>query len=349
MKALNIGGISIPVPIFQGGMGIGVSMSNLAAAVAKCGGVGVISAAQPGYREADFYRNPIEANGRALQKNIKDALHAIKDLPQKGAIGVNIMCAGKNYDELVKASIEAGVQFIISGAGLPTSLPGLCKGSKVKLIPIVSSARAAAIIIKNWAKKFDRVPDAVIFEGPEAGGHLGFKEEQLEIAQEDFYKTITEIKRELEPLTNCPLIVGGGIYHKSDMEKAMAYGADAVQIGSRFVTTEECDVHENFKKAYLNCKKEDITIIKSPVGMPGRAIRNAFIKKVEQGRIPPERCNGCITSCKPATAMYCITEALISAAKGDMDNGLIFCGSKTYQSEKIDTVADVFAEFCGKQ
>lgn len=349
MKALNIGDIHVPVPIFQGGMGIGVSMSNLAVAVAKCGGVGVISAAQPGYMEADFYKDSVAANGRALQRNIKEALHAIKDLPHKGAIGVNIMCAAKNYDELVKASIEAGVQFIISGAGLPTSLPGLCKGSKVKLIPIVSSARATAIIIKNWAKKFDRVPDAVIFEGPEAGGHLGYKEEQLESAQEDFYKTITEIKRELEPLPNCPLIVGGGIYNKVDMEKALAYGADGVQIGSRFVTTEECDVHENFKQAYLNCKKEDVTIIKSPVGMPGRALRNAFIKKVEQGRIPPERCNGCITSCNPGTAMCCITEALIRAAKGDIDNGLVFCGSKAYKSQKMETVTQIFEEFCSEQ
>lgn len=348
MKALNIGGLTIPVPIFQGGMGIGVSMSNLATAVAKCGGVGVISAAQPGFMEEDFYRNPIAANVRALQRNIKEAVHAIKDLPNRGAIGVNIMCVGKNYDELVKASIEAGAHFIISGAGLPTSLPGICKGSKVKLIPIVSSARATAIIIKNWAKKFDRVPDAVIFEGPEAGGHLGFKEEQLEGAQENFYKTITEIKRELETLPNCPLIVAGGIYEKADMEKAMAYGADGVQMGTRFVTTEECDVSDAFKQAYLNCKKQDITILRSPVGMPGRAIKNAFIKKVEQGRIPPERCNGCISSCNPKEAMYCITEALISAAKGDVDNGLVFCGSKAYKAKKIETVPQIFAEFCGE-
>ncbi len=342
LKPLKIGNLVIPTPIFQGGMGIGVSLSGLASAVAKCGGVGVISAAQPGFMEEDFYSNPIEANIRGLQKNIKEALHAIKDIPNRGAIAVNIMVAAKNYEDMVRSSIEAGVHMIISGAGLPTSLPGLCKGSKVKLVPIVSSARAAAILIKNWAKKYDRQPDAVIFEGPEAGGHLGFKEEQLETATEDFYKTITEIKKELEDIPECPLIVAGGIYTKEDVKKALSYGADGVQVGTRFVTTVECDAHENFKQAYLDSKKEDIAIIKSPVGMPGRAIRNKFIDIVEEGRLAPKRCNGCIISCNPKEAMYCITDALIRAVKGDVENGLVFCGAKAYKCDKIETVQDVF-------
>jgi len=344
LSTLTLGQLTIPIPIFQGGMGIGISLSRLAAAVAKCGGVGVISAAQVGYLEPDFYTNPKDANVRALKKYIKAALDEIKDVPNRGLIAVNIMVAARHYEELVEAAIEAGVHMIISGAGLPTSLPGMVKDSKVKLVPIVSSARAAALILKSWAKKFNRVPDAVVFEGPEAGGHLGFKEEQLEEAQENFYKTIMEIKVELEDLQNCPLIVAGGIYTKEDIEKALAYGADGVQMGTRFVTTEECDAHPNFKQAYLDAEKEDMAVIKSPVGMPGRAISTPFVKRVENGRIPPERCNACLIPCKPDVAPYCITQALINAAKGDIENGLVFSGSNAYRANKIERVEDIFRE-----
>lgn len=349
LKPMKLGELEIPVPIWQGGMGIGVSLSKLAGAVAKCGGVGVISAAQPGFLEPDFYTNPVEANIRALQRNIKEALAEIKDVVNKGIVGVNIMCASRDYDKYVTASIEAGAQIIVSGAGLPTSLPALCKNSKVKLAPMVNSARTAALIIKTWAKKYNREPDAIVFEGPEAGGHLGFKEEQLEVAQNNFYKTILEIKAELANLQNCPLIVGGGIYTKEDVEKALAYGADGVQIGTRFVTTEECDVNDNFKQAYINSTEDDITILKSPVGMPGRAIYNEFVKRTEKGRIPIEKCNACIVSCKAEDSPYCITQALINAAQGDVVNGLVFCGRNAYKSKKIEKVAEIFKELTGNK
>lgn len=344
LMPMILGDVTIPVPIFQGGMGIGVSLSRLSAAAASCGGVGVISAAQIGFREPDFYTNPKEANIRALKRNIIEAKEAIKDVANKGLIAVNIMCAARYYDEFVEASVEAGVDMIISGAGLPTSLPGIVKNSKVKIVPIVSSARATALIIKSWAKKYNRVPDAVLFEGPKAGGHLGFKEEQLDEAQEHFYETIMEIKEELEDLQDCPLIVAGGIYTKDDVQKALAYGADGVQLGTRFVTTEECDVHPNFKQAYLDAKEEDMVVIKSPVGMPGRAIRTPFIDRVEDGRIPPEKCNRCLTPCKVEEAPYCITQALINAAKGDTEHGLVFSGSNAYRATKIEKVADIFRE-----
>lgn len=339
-----LGELTIPVPIFQGGMGIGVSLSRLASAVATCGGVGVISAAQIGFLEPDFYSNPKEANIRALKRNIKEAKESIKDVLGKGLIAVNIMCASRHYDEFVEAAVEAGVDMIISGAGLPTALPGIVKNSKVKIVPIVSSARATALIIKSWTKKYNRVPDAVLFEGPKAGGHLGFKEEQLEEAQEHFYETIMEIKEEIEDLQDCPLIVAGGIYTKEDVQKVLAYGADGVQLGTRFVTTEECDIHPNFKQAYLDAKEEDMVVIKSPVGMPGRAIRTPFTDRVEDGRIPPEKCNRCLIPCKAEEAPYCITQALINAAKGDMEHGLVFSGSNAYRATKIEKVEDIFKE-----
>ncbi len=344
LAPLTLGDVTIPIPIFQGGMGIGVSLSRLAAAAARCGGVGVISAAQIGFMEPDFYTNPKEANIRALKRNIREAKEAIKDVPDKGLIAVNIMCAARYYDEFVEAAVEAGVDMIISGAGLPTSLPGIVKNSKVKIVPIVSSARATALIIKSWTKKYNRVPDAVLFEGPKAGGHLGFKEEQLEAAQEHFYETIMEIKEEIEDLQDCPLIVAGGIYTKEDVQKALAYGADGVQLGTRFVTTEECDIHPNFKQAYLNATEEDMVVIKSPVGMPGRAIRTPFTERVEDGRIPPEKCNRCLIPCKAEEAPYCITQALINAAKGDIEHGLVFSGSNAYRATKIEKVEDIFRE-----
>ena len=344
LTPMTLGDVTIPIPIFQGGMGIGVSLSGLAAAVARCGGVGVISAAQIGFMEPDFYTNPKEANIRALKRNIREAREAVKDVPDKGLIAVNIMCASRNYDDFVKAAVEAGVDMIISGAGLPTALPGIVKNSKVKIVPIVSSARATALIIKSWTKKFNRVPDAILFEGPKAGGHLGFKEEQLEDAQEHFYETIMEIKEEIEDLQDCPLIVAGGIYTKEDVQKALAYGADGVQLGTRFVTTEECDVHPNFKQAYLDAREEDMVVIKSPVGMPGRAIRTPFTDRAEGGRIPPEKCNRCLIPCKAEEAPYCITQALINAAKGDIENGIVFSGSNAYRAEKIEKVGEIFRE-----
>lgn len=350
LKPLDMGNLHIPVPIFQGGMGIGISMWKLAAAVSKCGGVGIISGAQPGYLEEDFYTDPRSANVRAIKREVALAVKEVKDVPGAGPIGVNMMCVARNYDEIIMGAIEAGAQIIISGAGLPTSLPGIVKGKDVKLVPIVSSARAAALIIKSWAKKYNRTPDAFVFEGPKAGGHLGFKEEQLDMASENFYKTIMEIKAELESLPECPLIVGGGIYTKEDVEKALSYGADAVQVGTRFVPTEECDAPQTFKDAYVNCTKDDIVIIKSPVGMPGRAIKNKFTTTVAQSaqKLPIARCNGCMTACNPKEALYCITEALITAAKGDAENGLVFCGSNAYHVDKIVKVRDIFRELTGR-
>ncbi len=347
MKPLKLGELVIPAPIFQGGMGIGISMARLAGAVAAQGGVGVISAAQPGFNEPDFHEAPVAANTRALQRNIREALAIAAEGKTPGLIGVNIMIASQNYEDYVNAAIDAGAQLIISGAGLPTSLPSIEKTKQVKLIPIVSSARAVSLIVKNWAKKYNRAPDAVIFEGPLAGGHLGFKEEQLELAEEAFYKTIREIKKELSVLPDCPLIAGGGIFNRNDALRAISCGADAIQLGTRFVTTEECDAPMAFKQAYLDCTKEDIVILRSPVGMPGRALRNSFARRMaEEGhREPIQRCNDCLIPCNPGTAPYCITSALIRAAREDVENGLVFCGANAWKCDKIETVEDIFKEF----
>ncbi|MFX0549733.1 NAD(P)H-dependent flavin oxidoreductase [Hathewaya histolytica] len=345
LKSLKIGNLEAKLPIVQGGMGIGVSLSNLASAVARCGGIGIISAAQIGFKEKDFRKDTLSANIRALKFHIKAALKKAGN----GIIGVNIMCASKNYTELVQCSIEAGAQIIMSGAGLPINLPELCKNSDIKMVPIISSRKASSVILRLWSKKYDIVPDAIVLEGPEAGGHLGFKSENIENAKKSFYNEIKEVLLEIKFFEekynkNIPLIVGGGIYDGYDISKVMSLGASGVQIGTRFVATEECDAHINYKLAYVNAKKEDIKIIASPVGMPGRALFNNFVKLSEEGPIKVKKCFKCLSHCNPATTPYCITDALINAVEGDIANGLIFCGTNGYKINKIVSVRELINE-----
>ncbi|SCN25945.1 putative enoyl-[acyl-carrier-protein] reductase II [Clostridium sp. N3C] len=345
-RPLKIGNLIASLPIIQGGMGIGVSLSGLASAVAVNGGIGVISAAQPGFNEPDFENNPLVANLRALKKHIKEALIKAKG----GIIGVNIMCAMNNYEALVKTSIEAGAQLIISGAGLPTTLPKLCQGTNVKIAPIVSSNKAASLILKLWDRNYSVTADAVIVEGPKAGGHLGFKIDDLEkYSQSGFDKELIDIINTVKIYEekynkSIPVIAAGGIYTGSDIGELLKLGANGVQISTRFVTTDECDAHINFKKAYINCTKDDIVIVKSPVGMPGRAIKNKFVERTFLGNIKVNKCYKCISKCNPAVTPYCISRALINAVQGDIDNGLIFCGSNAYRTDKIISVKELMRE-----
>ena len=342
---LKIGNLIAKLPIIQGGMGVGVSLSNLAGNVAKYGAIGVISAAHPGYLEKDFEKNTLQANLRALKNHIRKA----KDISNNGIIGVNIMVAMKNYKELVEASIEGGVDLIISGAGLPLKLPEYTKNSEIKILPIVSSSKATKLILSYWKKHYNRIADGIIVEGPEAGGHLGFKPDTLDndiIKFDDNVKDIIETVKQLEfeYKKEIPVIVAGGVFDSNDIKKYMELGAKGVQIGSRFVATYECDVDMKFKEAYLNCNKSDIKIVKSPVGMPGRAINNEFLRKINNETNKISKCYNCLVPCNPSTTPYCISEALINAARGDINNGLIFCGANAYRINKIMSVKDLLDE-----
>ena len=340
------------ISVFQGGMGVGVSLGGLAGAVAAEGGAGTISTAQIGFREPDFEQNPLQANLRAIGSELKKARAIAKG---RGLIGVNIMTVTRDYAEYVKEAVRQGADFIVSGAGLPMELPSLMKGSSAKKIPVVSSLKAAAVICKRWLKKDGVLPDAVIIEGPEAGGHLGFTAEAAcEAAKapqssgyEGEVRRIISYLRELAEAhgVQIPVITAGGFCGRSDLERQRALGADAIQLATRFVVTEECDADIRFKQAYVDCKKEDIAIIKSPVGMPGRAIRNAFIRETEKRRLAPEKCLRCISVCKPSETPYCITQALIRAVRGDVENGLVFCGAKAWMENRITTVREVMREF----
>ena len=342
---LKIGNLIAKLPIIQGGMGVGISLSNLAGNVAKYGAIGVISAAHPGYLENDFEKNTLQANLRALKNHIKKA----KEISNNGIIGVNIMVAMKNYKDFVKASIEGGADLIISGAGLPLKLPEYTLNNEIKILPIVSSSKATKLILSYWKKHYNKIADGVIVEGPKAGGHLGFKADTLENDIINFDDNVNEIIKTVKQLESeykkeIPVIVAGGIFDSYDIKKYMELGANGVQIGSRFVATYECDADIKFKEAYLDCSKDDIKIVKSPVGMPGRAINNDFLRRINTESDKINKCYNCLVPCNPSTTPYCISEALINAARGDIDNGLIFCGANAYRINKIMSVKDLLDE-----
>lgn len=343
---LKIGELVAELPIIQGGMGIGVSRSNLASAVANEGGIGVISGVQIGFEEEDFETNNKEANLRALRSEIRKA----RKLSPLGIIGLNLMVAMNNYKEMAKAAVEEGIDIIISGAGLPTELPNLVKGSKTKAAPIVSSAKAAMVITKLWDHKFSCIPDLVVVEGPEAGGHLGFSLEELnEENKPKLLDIVKEVLKVLKPYEEkykkiIPVVAGGGIYSGEDIARAINAGAAGVQMATRFVATEECDANINYKMAYINSNKEDLRIVKSPVGMPGRAIANSFLNKLENGKIAVKKCYNCLKPCDPTNTPYCISKALLEAVKGNVEEGLIFTGSNAYKLDKIVTVKELMKE-----
>lgn len=346
MKPLVIGDLIARIPIIQGGMGVGVSRSKLAAAVAREGGVGIISTAQIGYDEPDFNKHQIDSNIIAIDKHIKLA----KEAADGGVVGVNIMVATKQYERYVKAACEAGADVIISGAGLPITLPELVRGFKTKIAPIVSSIRATSVILKMWDKKYKTTADFIVIEGPRAGGHLGFCKDQLDHIDEMDYdsemKGIIEYKKEYEEKyqKNIPVVIAGGIFDQNDIKHAMELGADGVQIATRFVVTEECDASTAYKQAYLDANEEDVKIVISPVGMPGRALINPFLKSVENGKLAITKCFNCLEHCNPKEAPYCITKALIDAVQGNIQEGLIFCGDNVHRLKKMTTVKAIFDE-----
>ncbi len=350
--ALKIGDLTASTPIVQGGMGVGISLSRLASAVANEGGIGVIAGAMVGMREPDVATNPIEANTRALRREIEKA----REL-SSGIIGVNIMVALTTFTDLVKTSVSAGADIIFSGAGLPMDLPKLfqetCEASKkefnTKLVPIVSSGRAATLIAKKWAAKTGLLPDAFVLEGPKAGGHLGFSKENIfdeAFSLEKLVSGVVDAAKALEDKAGraIPVICGGGVFSGADIARMIGLGASGVQMATRFVATDECDADIRFKQAYVDASEDDVTIIQSPVGMPGRALKGTFIEASREGKKKPFKCVfHCIKTCDPATTPYCISSALINAMKGNLDKGFVFCGSNVGKVKSIMSVHDLMA------
>jgi len=342
MSNFSIGNLQLSVPIVQGGMGVGISLNGLASAVANEGGVGVISCAGLGLLYRDFSKNYNEASIFGLAEELRKAKEKAK-----GVIGVNIMVALTNFADMVKTAISSRADVIFAGAGLPLDLPSfLTKDCKTKLVPIVSSTRAALIICEKWIKNYNYVPDAIVLEGPKAGGHLGYKENQIadeKFSLEEILPDLVKNIKVVEEQNNCkiPIIAGGGIYDGEGMKKIIDMGASAVQMGSIFVTTEECDASPAFKEAYIKATEKDVEIIKSPVGMPGRAIFSKFIESVKEGKEKPNGCPyHCIRTCDYNTSPYCIIKALYNAYKGNFSKGYAFAGSNAFKAEKIMSVKE---------
>lgn len=348
--ALRLGELTAKMPIVQGGMGVGISLSGLASAVANQGGIGVIAGAMIGMREPDVAKNPLEANLRALRAEIQRA----REL-SSGIIGVNIMVALTTFSQMVRTAIEEKADIIFAGAGLPLEMPRifleLCEEKKeefkTKLVPIVSSARAASVIAKKWFSRFDYVPDAFVVEGPKAGGHLGFKPEEIadpDHALEKLVPQVVDAARALEDRHGraVPVIAAGGIYSGADIRRFLDLGASGVQMGTRFVATDECDADIRFKESFLKASEQDITIIKSPVGMPGRALQNDFIASAREGLKKPFKCIfHCVHTCDPQKTPYCIAQALINAMKGNLERGFAFCGANVGRVNRITSVKEL--------
>jgi NAD(P)H-dependent flavin oxidoreductase YrpB (nitropropane dioxygenase family) len=342
MNSFFIGNKEIKLPIVQGGMGVGISLSGLASAVANEGGIGVISCAGLGL----LYK------GESPSSYLKNCIWGLKEEVRKarektnGVVGVNIMVALSNYADMVRTSIEEKIDIIFSGAGLPLDLPSFLKeDSKTLLVPIVSSARAARIICDKWQAHYSYLPDAIVVEGPKAGGHLGFKKEQIHdenYSLEHLIPEVVEVVATYKEHKIIPVIAAGGISTGEDISYFLKLGASAVQMATIFVTTVECDASQAFKEVYINSAKEDILIIDSPVGMPGRAIDGEFIRSVQTGAEKPSGCPlHCIKTCDYTKSSYCIFKALYAAAQGNMSKGYAFAGANAFLAKKISSVKEV--------
>ncbi|AVX44555.1 nitronate monooxygenase [Campylobacter concisus] len=353
LKPLKIGKYEIKYPIFQGGMGLGISWDKLAGNVSLEGGLGIISSVGTGYYEnRKFIDKELNAkpfgsenfySTRGLRAVIENARKICGDLP----LGVNIMYAANDYARVVKDACEAGINIIVSGAGLPTNLPEFTQNFKeIALVPIVSSAKALKIICKRWLQRYERLPDAVVLEGPLSGGHQGFTYEQCLDPEFSLFNLIPQVKAEIKEWGDFPLIAAGGIWDKNDIEKAISLGANGVQMGTRFIGTHECDADIGFKEVLLAAEEKDIELIKSPVGYPARGIRTNLINLVDKRMGPKIQCiSNCVSPCqrgKEAKQVgYCIADRLFDAYSGKKESGLFFTGANGYKLKELISVKEL--------
>lgn len=357
LPRLRIRDFEVPYPIVQGGMGVGVSWEGLAGSVAASGAIGLVSAIGTGYRHPELATfaqgRPVGFenlnHGEALKRILRDA-HRLGG--PKGIVGVNILCAINGYEQVVRDSIEGGARMIVSGAGLPLSLPELASGSNAALVPIVSSDRALRIICKTWDRKYKRLPDAVILEGPESGGHQGFSVEHCSDPNHTLENLLGPVLEERDRWGDFPVIVAGGVWDRDDIDRFLALGAGGVQMATRFIGTFECDADLAFKSTILKSCREDIRLVKSPVGMPGRAVQTGLQQHISDGTAPAVKCiSHCVSPCDHGVgarlAGYCIADRLNDAREGKTDTGLFFTGSNGWKLQDFVPVRELMEELTG--
>jgi nitronate monooxygenase len=353
VNSLKIGKHVIDIPIIQGGMGVGISWDKLAGAVSKNGGLGVVSAVGTGYYEDKKYskKNIQDRPHSADNFYSKDALTTIiqnsKKICDNRPVAVNILYACNNYGQMVEDSIEAGADIIITGAGLPINMPQFTKANPdVALVPIISSNRALKVICKKWQKLYNKLPDAVILEGPLSGGHQGFTYEQCFQKEFQLENILPAVLEEAKVWGDIPVIVAGGIWDKNDIDKFMAMGASGVQMATRFIATHECDASDVVKQVLIDSTEDNIKLIKSPVGYPARGIQTNLLDLVDKKEAPKVSCiSNCVAPCnqgEEARAVgYCIADRLSDAYLGNKELGLFFTGSNGYKVNEIISVEEL--------
>ncbi|MDD2906038.1 MAG: nitronate monooxygenase [Sulfurimonas sp.] len=355
-KSLKIGEYVIEKPIVQGGMGVGISWDQLAGNVSKEGGLGVISAVGTGYYENKIHSKrlvadrPLDAanfySKEGFEAIIKNARKICGDKP----LAANILYAINDYGRVVTDACEAGINIIITGAGLPTNMPEFTADyPDVALVPIVSSAKALKIICKRWQMRYNRLPDAVVLEGPKSGGHQGFTYEQCSMPENQLENLVAPVVAEAALWGNIPVIAAGGVWDKNDIEEMMALGASGVQMGTRFIGTFECDAHENLKQVLINAKQEDIILMASPVGYPAQGVRTNLTKLVENREGPAIKCiSNCVSPCnrgeEAKVVGFCIADRLSDAFEGNLETGLFFSGTNGYKLTELISVQELLTK-----
>ncbi len=355
-ESLKIGKYVIEKPIVQGGMGVGISWDQLAGNVSKEGGLGVISSVGTGYYLDKKFAGKLVADRPLSEANFysRDGFEAIiksaREICGDKPLAANILYAINGYGDVVRNACELGIDIIITGAGLPTNMPEFTEGyPDVALVPIVSSAKALKIICKRWQKRYNRLPDAVVVEGPKSGGHQGFTYEQCKLPENQLENIVAPVVEEAAKWGDIPVIAAGGVWDKSDIQEMMSLGARGVQMGTRFIGTYECDAHENLKNVLLNAKKEDIQLMGSPVGYPAQGVVTNLTRLVEKREGPAIKCiSNCVAPCNRGEEAkevgFCIADRLSDAYLGNTETGLFFSGTNGYKLNEIISVKELMSK-----
>jgi nitronate monooxygenase len=353
-KSFKIGKYTIEKPIVQGGMGVGISWDKLAGNVSLEGGLGVVSSVGTGIYHDRKYADKVLKDARPVEAEnfySKKALHVIFENARKicgdKPLACNVLYASSDYDRIARDACEAGADMIITGAGLPLTMPEATKDyPDVALIPIVSTAKALRILCRRWKKTHDRLPDAVIVEGPLSGGHQGFKYDECFLPENQLEVILPPVIEEAKNWGNMPVIAAGGIWDHDDIVKMLELGASAVQMGTRFIGTVECDASEVMKQVIIDSTEDTIKLFKSPVGYPARGVKTNLHKSIEEGTAPKVACiSNCVAPChrgeEAKIVGYCIADRLSDAYDGLIDTGLFFTGSNGYRLNEIITVKEL--------